>query len=56
MTRSFGPNWAVGTLSKPNPYRARQRQVEAARAVRQSIAESPTIKVESAFAFALAVR
>src|SRR5262245_34793693 len=44
-SRSAGPRDAAETLSNPKPYRARQIAVDAARAVRQSIVESPTSTV-----------
>src|ERR1700682_5374669 len=45
---SAGINSATGKPSNPKPYRARQMDVDAARAVRQSITESPTSTVRSA--------
>ena len=41
-TRSSSLSTLVGNPSKPKPYPARQMRVPAARAVRQSISESPT--------------
>src|SRR5262245_10175743 len=44
-SQSAGPRDAAETPSNPKPYRARQIAVDAARAVRQSIVESPTSTV-----------